>query len=194
MKIAVCKLKSVSPYSQSKYVQIEKKPKELPDDYERRTWRERCYYTDDRYIFIPPMQFANSLKNAAKMLNLSIPGQGKAKYNKNFEAGVMVFEGLKLPVKVDDVDGEWVHVPSDGRRGGTTRVMKCFPLIHEWEGVVSYHIFDDIITKDVFEQVLRASGELVGIGRFRPQRWGYYGRFKVEWIKWYDKGDNIEKK
>ena len=142
--------------------------------------------TQDGYIYIPPMQFSNSLKNAAKILNLSIPGQGKAKYTKNFEAGVLVFEGIKLPIKIDDVKGEWIHVPSDGRRGGTTRVMKCFPLIPEWKGTVTYNIFDDIITKDVFEQVIRASGELIGIGRFRPRNWGYYGRFIVEDIKWVE--------
>lgn len=187
MKIATCKLKSVSAYSQSKHHQTEKKPKELHGDYEERTWRERCNVTDDGFIFIPPMSFANSLKEAAKMLNLSIPGQGKAKYTKNFEAGVLVPEGLVLPTKKDDVHGEWVFVPSDGRRGGTTRVMKCFPLIPNWSGTVTYYISDDTITKEVFEQVLRASGQLIGIGRFRPRNWGYYGRFSVESMKWEEK-------
>jgi len=184
MKKAICKLKSVSPYSQSRYISVEKKNKELSEDYEKRTWRERCHVTEDGFVFIPPMQFANSLKTAAKMLAIPIPGQGKSKFTKNFESGVMVYDGLKLPVKVDDVHGEWVHVPSDGSRGGTRRVMKCFPLIRNWEGVVTYQILDDIITSDVFEKVLRSSGEFIGIGRFRPRNWGYYGRFIVEDIKW----------
>lgn len=186
MKRAVCKFKSVSPYSQSKFVQVEKKPKELAEDYEKRTWKERCHVTDDGYIFIPPMQFANSLKAAAKMLSIRIPGKGRSTFTKNFESGVMVTSGLKLPLKLDDVTGEWVHVPSDGRRGGTTRVLKCFPRIDEWEGTVTYYIFDDTITKDVFEDVVKASGQLIGIGRFRPRNWGYYGRFKVEDIKWVE--------
>ena len=186
MKKAICKLKSIGPYSQSRHVEIEKKSKELSADYEKRTWRERCHTTDDGYIFIPPMQFANSIKNAAKILNISIQGQGKATYTKNFEAGVLVTDGIKLPITKEEMIGEWVFVPSDGRRGGTTRVMKCFPLIKEWKGEIIYYIFDDTITEDIFYQVIRASGELIGIGRFRPRNWGYYGRFEVESIKWIE--------
>ena len=186
MKKAICKLKSMGPYSQSKQVEMEKKSKELPKEYEKRTWRERCHTTDDEYIFIPPLQFANSLKTAAKYLAMKIPGEGNAKYTKNFEAGVMVFNGLKLPIKIQDVEGEWVLVPSDGRRGGSKKVMKCFPLIRNWSGTVTYEIIDDIITEDIFEQVVKASGQFIGIGRFRPKNWGYYGRFIVESIKWIE--------
>lgn len=184
MKIAKCRLKSVSAYSQSKYHQTEKKPKELHADYEKRTWREKCNTTKEGNIFIPPMAFANSIKEAAKMLSIPIPGQGKSKFTKNFEAGVLVTDGIILPDNKKSVDGEWVFVPSDGRRGGTTRVLKCFPLIHKWEGTVTYYISDDIITQDVFERVLRASGQLIGLGRFRPRNWGYYGRFEVLNVEW----------
>jgi hypothetical protein len=184
MKTAKCKLKSVSPYSQSRYIQVEKKPKELHDAFEKRTWRERCHVDEYGFMFIPPMQFCNSAKEAAKMLAIPIPGQGKALFTKNFEGGVLVFEGIKLPIKAEDVPCEAVFVPSDGKRGGGHRVMKYFPLIKSWEGTVTYTIFDDIITKDVFEQVVKASGQLIGIGRFRPRNWGYYGRFIVEKIEW----------
>lgn len=184
MKVAVCKLRSDSPYSQGKYHQTEKKNKELHQDYENRTWMEKCHVDKDGYIIIPPMAFSNSIKEAATYLSISIPGQGKSKYTKNFQAGVLVPKPLKLNIHIDDVKEEWVFVPSDGRRGGTTRVSKCFPLIHEWKGEVVYYIMDDIITPDVFEKVLKASGQLIGIGRFRPKNWGYYGRFTVEDIKW----------
>ena len=130
------------------------------------------------------MCFANCIKETATYLSIPIPGQGKSKYTKNFQAGIMVTQPLVLDITEDDVEGEWVLVPSDGKRGGTTRVEKCFPLIKEWEGEVDFYIFDDIITEEVFERVLRESGQIIGIGRFRPKNWGYYGRFKVESIKW----------
>jgi hypothetical protein len=186
MKKAICKLRSVSPYSQSRRIQVEKKPKELPKDYELRTWREKCHTTDDGHIFIPPMQFSNSLKTAAKLLRIKIPGQGNSEYGKHFEAGALVIEGIELPIKKEDVEGEWLFVPSDGKRGGGKRVDKCFPLIKEWKGTVTYNIFDDIITPDIFEQVIKASGQFIGIGRFRPSSWGFYGRFIVEDIKWVE--------
>lgn len=184
MKIATCRLVSVSPYSQSRYHNVVKEPKELNADYEKRTWKERAHYTDDGHVMIPPMSFANCIKEAATYLSISIPGQGKTKYTKHFQAGIMVTQPLVLDVKKDDIIPEWVFVPSDGKRGSSSRVEKCFPLIKQWSGDVQFYIFDDIITKEVFEQVLREAGQVIGIGRFRPRNWGYYGRFKVEAIKW----------
>jgi hypothetical protein len=185
MKTAICKLKSTSPYSQGRFHQTEKLEKELHADYEIRTWREKLHYLPETgQIFIPPMSFANSLKEAAKYLNIQIPGKGKSTFTKNFEAGIMVTEPLLINAYKDTVESETIHVPSDGRRGGTTRVLKTFPLIRKWEGTVMFYILDDIITPDVFTTVLEASGNLIGIGRFRPRNCGYYGRFEIIDIKW----------
>jgi len=188
MKLAICNLKSVSPYSQSKVIDdSDKKSKELPKDFEVRAWRRRMHVTPDGHVFIPPMQFSGSIKGAAKYLSISVPGKGgKATYTKNFDAGVLVAEPIILPNIADEVEGEWLFVPSDGKPGGPVRVWKCFPLIREWEGVVTYHILDDLITEDIFSQVLIGSGQFIGVGRFRPRNRGYYGRFKVEGIQWQE--------
>ncbi len=180
MKLAIAHLKSTTPYSQSRYYSVEKLSKELSGDYEARTWRERCHVNKDGNIVIPPMQFANSIKEAAKYASIPIPGKGKSTYTKNFEAGILVTDPLVLSVTKENIKGEWVFVPSDGKRGGGTRVEKCFPLITEWNGEVNYYILDDIITEDVFRQALTISGSLIGIGRFRPRNLGYYGRFEIE--------------
>ena len=187
MRIVKAKLKSISPYSQGRYHNTEKNSKELAADYEKRTWREKMHVDDNDNVLIPPMAFANCLKEAATYLSIPIPGKGKSKFTKHFQAGVLVTDPLVLDIKKDEVLPEWVFVPSDGRRGGTTRVEKCFPLIKEWEGEVTYYVFDDIITKDVFETVLRESGNIIGIGRFRPKNWGYYGRYEIESLDWIDK-------
>lgn len=185
MKRAIVKLKSVSRYSQSACIQSPKQDREKSDDYEKRTWRERCHVVSDGdNIFIPPMAFANSLKEAAKYLNINIPGQGKATYRKNFDAGVMVLDPLVLPYKVQDIQGESLFVPSDGVQGSGKRVWKTFPYVDNWSGTIEYIIVDDIITEDVFTRVLVASGTLIGIGRFRPKNRGYYGRFKVDSVAW----------
>lgn len=186
MKLAIATLESVTPYSQSRHYNVAKVRRELPKAYEERTWRERCHVTKDGNIFIPPMAFAASLKEAARYLTIPIPGQGKSTFTKNFEAGIMVAEGLTLPVKKDEVQGEWLFVPSNGQPGGARRVEKCFPLIPKWSGEVGYYIVDDIITEDVFSRVLDCSGSLIGIGRFRPRNRGYYGRFKVKALTWTD--------
>jgi hypothetical protein len=190
MRIAVAELESISPYSQSKHYEIEKLGRstgtdtESSADFEKRTWRERCHVDADGNIFIPPMAFKNCLAEIAKYLSVQIPGKGKSTYTKHFEAGVMVLEGLPLPIKKADVPGEWLFVPADGRRGSGKRVSKCFPVVQSWKGSVPFHVLDDVITPEVFEQHLKEAGNFIGIGRFRPRNNGYYGRFKVNKVKW----------
>lgn len=184
MHIAVVKLRSVSPYSQSKVIREDKKDKESSKDFELRTWRERISCDADGNCFIPPMAFKNCIASAAKYLALQIPGKGKATYTKHFEAGILVAEPMAMGVKKEAVDGEWMFVPASGKRGDGKRVWKCFPVFPQWWGEVAFHILDDTITKEVFEQVLEEAGKFIGIGRFRPINNGYYGRFSVESVEW----------
>jgi len=184
MKTATVSLKSSSSYSQSKYYDTPKLDKESHADYEKRTWRDRLHTTKDGKVFIPPMAFKNCIAEAAKYLAIKIPGKGNNSYTKHFESGILVTEPLILPNKKEKVEGEWFFVPADGRRGGNTRVHKCFPVIHEWEGKVDFIIFDDTVTKDIFKTILEEAGKFIGLGRFRPRNNGFYGRFSVENIKW----------
>jgi hypothetical protein len=184
MKIATAKLKSVSPYSQSRHHQTESLPRELPKDREKRVWRERMHVNENGNVFIPPMAFKNCIAEAAKFLSRQIPGKGKSTYTKHFEAGVLVIDGLVLPLKKEDVPGEWLFLPADGKRGSGKRVDKCYPLISEWSGTVEFMVLDEIITEDVFLEHLKEAGRFIGIGRFRPRNNGFYGRFSVEGLEW----------
>lgn len=186
MKTAIATLESASPYSQSRYHDTEKLNRELSEDYEARTWRNRLHTTKDSHVFIPPMAFKNALSEAAKFMSIQIPGKGKSTYTKHFEAGILVLEALVLPIQKDEVDGETLFVPADGKRGGSTRVKKTFPVIHHWEGDVTFHILDEIITQDAFERHLTAAGQFIGIGRFRPRNNGIYGRFKINRLEWIE--------
>lgn len=184
MKLAEAELESVSPYSQGRHYKVDKLPKELDSAYEERTWRERCHVDEAGIIFIPPMAFANSIKEAAKFLGTPIPGKARQTFTKHFEAGVLVQKPLSLEIKKTDVKPEWLFLPSDGQRGGGRRVDKCFPLIPSWKGTVEFVIVDDLITEDVFLETLTTAGSLIGIGRFRPRNLGYYGRFLVKKLTW----------
>lgn len=184
MRTATARLKSSSPYSQSRHYDVPKKPKESPKDYEERTWRERCHADSTGKIIIPPMAFKSCIEEVSKYLGERIPGRGTSTYSKHFSAGLLVVQQTVLPLKKDDVPGEWLFVPSDGKKGGGKRVMKCFPVIHEWQAEVEFMVLDSTITNEVFEHHLREAGNFIGIGRFRPIRGGYYGRFVVQSVKW----------
>jgi hypothetical protein len=184
MKRAKCHLVSVSPYSQSRYLTEKKSRDETHEAFEQRTWVDKAHWTPDGHMFIPPMSFKNCLAEAAKYKSIQIPGKGKSTYTKHFEAGVLVVDPLVLPVTRETIGHDALHVPSDGRRGGTTRVLKYFPVVPSWRGVVEFLVFDEIVTEEVFATHLDDAGSFIGIGRFRPRNNGFYGRFKVESIEW----------
>lgn len=186
MKIATCTLKSVSPYSPSRsYVhEIDRLPKENHEAYEERTWRNKAHTTKDGNIFIPPMSFKMGLDTAAKMLGRRIPGKGQSTYGKFFKSGVLVMEGPVLPVTKDGAECDRIFANADGVRGSGKRVWRLFPRIDNWEADVQFHVIADEITEEVFEDHLRQAGAFVGIGRFRPENGGFYGRFEVKNIKW----------
>jgi hypothetical protein len=191
MKFLTASLKSISPYSQSKNYEVEPKQGESMDDRYRRTWRNHMHFNEAGMIFIPPTAFKVCLSEAAKYLSLPIPGKGKATYTKNFEAGVLVAKPVLLGLNKDNIEYERLYLPSDGRRGGSKRVWKYYPMIQSWHGDVEFIIVDETVlqksrtdeTKTVFEIVLIGAGSFIGIGRFRPRNNGYYGRFEVGKIR-----------
>lgn len=184
-RIATATLSSVSPYSASRAHFTPKLDKELADDYEQRTWRNKLH-TDHKSgrVVLPAMAFKWALAAAAKRLQLQIAGKGKSTYTKHFLSGVLVMENLPLPIKPDDVPSTPVYCNADGVRGSGKRVMRYFPTIHEWTGDVQFHVIDDVLKPEIFESVLTEAGNFIGIGQFRPENGGYCGRFKVDKVVW----------
>lgn len=181
---AIAHLESASPYSQSRMHDTPKLEKERADDYEARTWREKCHATPSGDVFIPPMAFKMALAEAAKFLGEQIPGKGKATWTKHFEAGVLCMDPVPLPYRKEELEGEWFNMNADGKRGSGTRVRRCFPVIREWQAAVSFVVLDKTITESVLRHHLDQAGKFIGIGRFRPRNGGFYGRFKLTRLDW----------
>ena len=137
-----------SPYSQSAPIVSTKDTGEGHDAFEERTWRERMHVNKDGYVFIPPMAVKNMLAETAKFLSESVPGKGKATFTKHFEAGIMVVDPMPIEpaIKPGDVPAEKLFLPSDGRRGGGSRVWKHMPFIDEWSVQCSIIVMDPILT------------------------------------------------
>jgi len=180
MKTAKIKLESASPITFGRYHNTDKLDRELPDAYEKRTWREKVHADQDGNVYLTPMMLKNCLAEAPKFMGAQIPGKGKATYTKHFEAGILVTDPIYLGVKKDDVLPLWLHVPSDGKRGGTSRVMKCFPVIHEWKGEATIYVLDEIISREVLQQFLTAAGQFIGMGSLRVRNNGLHGRFNAD--------------
>lgn len=184
MKKAICKLKSITPVTFGRFHQENKLEKELPDAYEKRTWKEKAHFNEDGFLKIPGAMIANCIRESAKFMSLQIPGKGKSTYTKHFEAGIIIYNDITTNITKETLQGDARHVPSGGRPGGTKRVIKIFPIVQEWEGEVIVYVGDNIITADVFEDVVRNAGNLIGIGTWRPRNRGMNGRFELVDMKW----------
>ena len=175
----------VAPYSQSRAINEPKLQGETADLYEQRTWRMRMHTDDGGNVFIPPNAIKNGLAEAAKYLSKSIKGKGKNTYTKHFEAGVLVLDPVRLPVRAADAPGEWLFVPADGRRGGPKRVMKCFGRLENLgELMATIYVLDPVIDEETFKEHLDTFAGFIGLGRFRPRNNGWYGRLKILDVKW----------
>jgi len=184
MKVAICQLKSASAYSQSRRHITPKLEKEKADDFERRTWREKMHIDQEGFMYIPPIQFKFCLEEVAK--HLSQPtGNGKHTYTKHFKRGILITDGIVLPVKKEDVEPEWLpSMNPQGIRGGGRVVTKALPTIQSWEGELTVYILDEIITESVFEYHFSQAGMFIGIGTHRPGNGGYKGRFEIVKTTW----------
>lgn len=183
MRIATVHLKSITPYSQSRYITIPRDDNESHGDYERRIWIERAHWTKidgADHMVIPGIHFKNAIAEAAKFYNEAIPGKGKSTWTKNFLAGTLVTDMLDTGFTRDTVQSETCLC-----KVGSGKVEKTFPVIPSWEGVIQYQIIDDFITEDIFKKFLEASGRVIGIGRSRPRQSGYYyGTFEALEVSW----------
>ena len=182
MKNYTAVLQGISPYSQSRFHDTKKLEKESASDYEERTWLNRMRINKDGYVEILPMALKICLESTAKYLSQRIPGQGKSTYTKHFLSGIMVLEPLVLSARQENIIKETFLVPANGLKGGSTRVTKHFPAVVEWKTTALIHVLDEVITKTVLEFHLQQSGQFVGLGRFRPQTGGFYGRFRLEFL------------
>lgn len=180
---AKCHLKSVSPVSFSRRFEDKPDKKLDPWDHQKKNWRNRVHTNGNSECIIPAMMFKGALVNAAKISGENIPGKGHMTYTSRFKAGVIVENDLCLGIKKAKVGYEDVYVDSQGGRGGS-QILKRFPKIREWEGdVVFTVVLDKLIQKKVFQEYIQLAGMIAGVGRYRPERGGNYGRFAVDKIE-----------
>lgn len=185
---AIASIRGISPYSQSRQHDAPKFDKESHDDYDRRTWREKLNLSGDgKSVVIPAHAMHQCIAAGAKYSKRQIPGQGKATWTAKFLAGIMIADDIRLDIDPSSVDSVTISANADGVRGSGKRVPRRFPIMPEWSAEFEVFILDDIITPEVFKEMLTTAGMFIGIGRFRPEKGGINGRFAVEAVDWNDR-------
>lgn len=191
MKTVSFTIKGTTAVSFSRMHDTPKLEKESPDLYETRTWREKCHVNASGLVEIPGVAVRDAVINAAQKDSRKIPGKGHGTYTKHFTAGLMITDSPILcdaqgnPYTKDTLIPWTGFMNADGKRGSGTRVKRTFPEAPAgWTASATMIILDAVITEKLFEEYAMMAGLLVGIGRWRPENRGMYGRFKIEKIKW----------
>ena len=177
MKLFVAELRSLTPYAQGKYHEEPKLAQELHDAYKQRTALEQLH-TAAGEVYIPPKAFHLCLSSTASYTGDQIPGKGKERYTKHYDRGVICSEPVMLGVKADTVRIERIFTELNPQRPGS-RGWVYFPVIDQWAGELQIMAVDDIFTPAVIERHLRIGGLITGIGVWRPERKGSWGKFQV---------------
>ena len=187
ISIATATLTGISPLSQSRQHNEPKLEGETHDAYALRTWRKHLNISPaSGNIIIPGHGMQQALVAAARYSSTQIPGQGKKTWTAKFASGIAILSDIDTDISPDAAKMITISANADGVRGSGKRVPRHFPILYEWAATFEAHILDPIITEAVFRDMLETAGMFIGIGRFRPEKAGQNGRWKVTDLKWAD--------
>lgn len=156
---------------------ISGKRKKTDDDHEAMAlieWKCGMYFDEQTGPHIP----GNMLKAVL------IGGAKKFKAGQKMKGGVIV-NTAKCPLEYDgprDLKKLW----DDGRFAfrkavvvGQARISRCRPIFPEWTFTAEIVYDSEVIDKAEIIQAANMAGQLCGIGDYRVERGGDYGRFEV---------------
>lgn len=190
LKVSIARivLQSMSPYSQSRNLDdIPAKKGEAPDAYDKRVWMERLHCDGGNRVLIPESALLQAVVAGAKYSKKQIKGQGKATWTAKFQSGLMLPNGdVPTDQTREDVTHYDCYANADGVRGSGRRVWRRYPMLTGWTAEAEFYVLDPIIVEDVFTEILALTGLFIGIGRWRPEKGGQNGRFKIRSVEWED--------
>jgi len=157
--------------------------KQLADKIKKRTGavkeippEEKLYLTEKGKPYVPSLYLEGCLRESAKQFK--IPGKGKATYSKIVGATVSVEPGCIV------IDGGWepfrIAAVNPNTRG---RVMVTRPMFNEWSLSFDVICEDESVDINSIQNILEHGGKFVGIGDWRPDKKGKFGKFRIASIK-----------
>jgi hypothetical protein len=130
-----------------------------------------CYLNDNDEYGIPLMAFKNSLITAAhKDIGIEKTLVRKALFIKSDDSGLIEKIDCSEPVMREDMV----------RVGAGSADMRYRPEFREWAATITCEIDGQLLTIDDVINLVNRAGFGVGIGEWRPEKNGEYGRFEVD--------------
>lgn len=134
-----------------------------------------CYRNGRCYL--PAEHIRGALINAGAFLKAKVGNSRKSM--KNIVAAMFFVE----PEQISLPDYDTIDKRSAVNKNVKARVITIRPKWSNWKAKFTLIVDNDTITKETIKELFEYAGNYVGIGSFRPQNNGMFGRFDVETIK-----------
>lgn len=129
-------------------------------------------YLEDNIIALPSRVIKGVLKEACKGSGIKQPGK-RAGYADLVQSVIFMPEFLVLEQKISEVTKEQSFVGMNG----TKKVLRVWPKLEEWSGVLKLIIADERqFDPKILQEILEFAGRFVGVGDYRPE----FGRFNIK--------------
>lgn len=146
--------------------------KKVYDDNDEAT--RRLYFTPDGSHYHPAEAFVKSMVKAAAGKKI-----GKAFATAALKGSVFIAEPHAIITDHKGKKPTWT-VDKKPVVVGKARILRCRPMFSEWHIWLALEIDASLISKDVVRDCLSIAGRVVGVGDYRPEKGGGFGRFRVE--------------
>lgn len=149
--------------------------KKATTEYEKEALK-KLYVDAEGNTYQPSVHIEKAIIDAGKKLKMK--GSGKATYSKIFGSMVSVepYEVIHQNQKYK-IHKELVVIPST--KG---RVMRYRPMFENWKLNFSV-LFEDEIEPSTIKEALEIAGKYTGLGDWRPEKKGKFGKFQVTSFK-----------
>jgi len=175
-KVYEVELKGVTPLLQNRFAggEPDSPPKKKTATTKENDVEDTLYQLPNGEVYQPAESIRQGLIEAGKAFK-----KGKSNLSRTFASFCMVSPEAILLKEKWVVDRRAVVIPST--KG---RVMRNRAKFEEWNLKFQVKILDnDEITMKTLNDALDYTGHFIGIGDYRPQKKGMYGRFIVTSIK-----------
>ena len=174
MKKAKVTIKGISPLLFNRFAEAELDPAPGPKEPNKiKDPANKLYRLPDGKIYTPYTHIQGSLTDAAKQFQ--IKGNKRSTYSKLFGSQVEINPDA-IVHKHQGWDVFSISAVNPSTRG---RIMTHRPMLKEWEldFIIDYNT--DAIPDEVLKSVMDYAGLYVGIGDWRPDKKGKFGKFMV---------------
>jgi hypothetical protein len=138
---------------------------------------DKLYQDENGKTLLPATYIRNSIVEASKQFK--IVGKGKSTYSK-LVASTIQIEPFMIELKAGNYEVFRISAVNPMTKG---RMMTERPRYTKWEASFEIILNDSAVPVSVINEILEQAGKYVGIGDWRPEKKGMFGKFMITSFK-----------